>query len=155
MSKKNFTKPTKNFEILTGPVTIEGAVWKGVSACLLNDKTGEVVVLTAPDAKQLKSFWSELTDDKLDMSQTKTTVGNYDFIKKEEEKEGDKLFWILDKEEPRCFISVKCNSKRYQTLGEVVRNTETECKILLRKLGWDKEDIAEVMICMVDDDIPF
>jgi len=143
-------KPHTNFEILMGPMTLEGALWKGVSACLLEDKkTGHICVVTAPDEKQLQFFWKKLTDDKLNISMTKTTIGNYEFIQKQE------MFWYYDRIQDFCFFGEDTQrTKGVSKIGVAERKTIAECRILLRKLGWDKEDILSTTI-QLEDDIPF
>jgi len=67
------------FEVIMGPVTLQGSLWKGVSACLMEDgNTGNICVITAPDKEQLEFFWNQLTKDKLNHNLTKTTLGNYE-----------------------------------------------------------------------------
>lgn len=154
--KKEPAKPVVHtpFKVQYPPVTLNTHCWEGCSACLI-DADGNTVVITCPDVKQLEIFWSRLTDDKLNHELIKHTIGEYPKINEavKIKEEMSEWFWILDNKHDKCFIwTGKGNRERnWHTLGKAVRKTAVECKILLRKLGWDREDIEEIEI----EDIPF
>lgn len=176
---KKFKEPHSPFETIVGPVTITSSVWKGVSAYFLSEETGDSVVITCPDMKQLKKFWAMFTEVPIDKSLTKDTIGAYHFIEKqpepikrklpkntvidkllfkEEEKPVLEAVWIYDKTNDKCEIrfSKEKYSKGISLLGEANRKTANECKLLLRNWGWDREDINSTEIDITDNtDIPF
>lgn len=143
----------KEFEILDGPITLEGKCWKGFSACFRDIVTGDICVITAPDRKFLRKVFKEATGNDLDGQMLITTVGDYGKVARPE------AVWIFDRKRDKCMIqhAQEVYPKNIDFLGNAERKTAIECKILLRKLGWDKEDINDTAIDMIDwtDDIPF
>jgi len=67
------------------------------------------------------------------------------------------FYWYYDREKDKCFMCPAPNRNNCRKLGVAKRQSELECKILLRDVfKWDKEDIAEVGISLkIVDDIPF
>lgn len=178
--KKKHTEPIVPFEIIFGPTTITGHMWKGVSAYLLDPENGDSVVLTCPNLEILKRYWAQFSTKPLNVPMTKDTVGNYHFIEKVEETkkkipkttgiEGllnqkaeyineSPIVWIYNRKEKRCHMTYQeaKYDKFTEELGEATRKTIGECRILLRDFGIEREDIMLMKIDLIDpsDDIPF
>ena len=159
-------KPKTPFEVVPGPITLNSHCWKGVSAYLLDAKTGHCVVISCPDEEQLKYFWNELSQDKLNMSMTQVTVGDYGSHGKEpiirekpktskfkvpEIQEGDDLIWLYHPGSNCVFLGIKDDlsdpTNDLSELGPAIQKTAIECRnILLRKLKWRPDAVDKVTI---------
>lgn len=159
-------KPKIPFEVVPGPITLNSHCWKGVSAFLLDDSSGHCVVISCPDEEQLKFFWNELTQDKLNMSMTQVTVGDYGSHSKEpavretrkpsefkvpEVPDNEELTWLYHQDSNCAFLGIReelsDSINDLSELGPAVQKTEIECcNILLRKLKWRPEAIDKITI---------
>ena len=158
--------PKAPFEIVPGPINLNSYCWKGISAYLLDAVTGHCVVISCPDEEQLKYFWKELTQDKLNMDMTQVTVGDYGSHTKEpivrekpktskfkvpETPDNDDLIWLYHPSSECAFLGIKEDlsdpTNDLSELGPAIQKTAIECRnILLRKLKWRSEVVDKLAI---------
>ena len=125
------------------------------------------VVICAPDIVALKRAWFKFTNRELDVKKAPIILYKYD--PEVEEYKGklndvvksnriDKpLFWYIHPESGCCFIDFEgylSSDGTAEELGLAIKATVIECKLLLRSLGWKREDIDRLKIDNTDP-IPF
>jgi hypothetical protein len=130
------------------------------------------VVICAPDITVLKRFWSKITNQPLDVKKAPILLYKYEPDKPEFKApiEGKNLgnitkmkdhrinsvymMWFFNDEKNQCYINFKGDSPKKEEIGPAVKMTVIECKLLLRSLGWKREDIDKLHINPTDP-IPF
>ena len=153
--------PKIPFEVVPGPLTLNSHCWKGVSAFLLDANTGYCVVISCPDETQLKYFWNELSQDKINMNMVQVTVGDYGTHTKEpivrekpkspkfkvpEILDNDNLFWLYHFDSNCAFLGTESTKEIFE-LAPAIQKTTIECRnILLRKLKWRPEAVDKITI---------
>ena len=162
----SYKKPKTPFEVVPGPITLNSHCWKGVSAYLLDATTGHCTVISCPDEEQLKYFWNNLSSDKLNMSMTQVTVGDYGTHTKEpavreksktskfkapDIQDGDDLIWLYHPGSSSAFLGIKEDlsdvTNDLSELGPAIQKTAIECRnILIRKLKWRLEAVDKITI---------
>lgn len=131
------------------------------------------VVIVAPDINALKKAWSYFTKQPLDVKKSPILLYKYEpdkpefkapiegknlgNIMKMKEISSEKLFWFIHMESGRCSVEYedyKVSRGTLKQLGPAVKMTVIECKLLLRSIGWNREDIDKLKIDPTDP-IPF
>jgi hypothetical protein len=161
-------------------LTPSNKVYKGVAAMMNMDPgfEGTPFIITAPDMKTLERVWDMLSKTKLDVSCCADVVegfiGAVQYVTGSCEPSTlekpqtpalygvDSLIWIYDVQEDKIFVDFRGSYEAYksyrelQEIGPATYVAPTiECKQLLLKLGWSREDIREVTIVEGYDEIPF
>lgn len=131
------------------------------------------VVIVAPDITILKRFWSTITDQPLDVKKSPILLYKYEpdnpkfegpiedknlgnFTKKDN-KINLPYVWYIHPESDCCFIDFEgqmSSDGMSSEIGPAVKMTVIECKLLLRSIGWKREDIDKLNIDPTDP-IPF
>jgi hypothetical protein len=144
-----------------------------VGAALSLDSQTHVIVC-APDIVALKRAWGKMTGLTLDVKKSQVLLYKYEPEKPEFKApiEGKNLgnimevknnrisqpyMWYIHPESGCCFIDFEgqLSSDRISyEIGPAIKMTVIECKLLLRSLGWKREDIDKLTIDTTDP-IPF
>ena len=159
-----YKKPKTPFEVVPGPITLNSHCWKGVSAYLLDATTGHCTVISCPDEEQLRYFWNELSQDKLNMDIAQVTVGDYGTHTSEpiireapkpskfkipEIPDSDDLIWLYHPGSNCAFLAPPEDAFQNDLfeLGPAIQKTAIECRnILLRKLKWRPETVDKITV---------
>lgn len=132
------------------------------------------VVIVAPDINVLKRFWSHITNQPLDVKKSPILLYKYEpdkpefkapiegknlgnIMKMKDNRIKEPLMWYKHPESDSCFVDFKgylSSDGMSEELGPAVKMTVIECKLLLRSLGWKREDIDKLKIDPTDP-IPF
>ena len=117
------------------------------------------VIICAPDIIALKRAWSKFTNQELDVKKAPIILYKYDPDVKEHKVEindvvkskriNKPLYWYIHPESDCCFIDFEgyvSDDRMAEQLGPAIRLTVIECKLLLRSIGWKREDINELKI---------
>lgn len=142
-----------NFEIIKGPVTIDGFLYKGVST--LYKLHGRFVILTAIDEKELHSICRDFELD-CDPKKFKTVAGSFEWIQKKDDDV--EKFWYFNEAANVIFLDRKFNTREMENifrLAKAERKTEAEARLALRKkYDFTNEELKKIKVCF-DDDVPF
>lgn len=156
-------------------------VYKGVAAMMDLDPGFDQTpfIITAPDIKTLERVWDILSKSKMDVEKCADVVegfiGAVQYVRGAIEPSSlekpqtpallygiDSLIWIYDVQDDKIFVDIRGTYEAYkmyrelQEIGPASAIAPTiECKQLLLKLGWSREDIREVTIIEGYDEIPF
>ena len=158
---------TTKFKCSTGPFQMQGFLFEGIAVHFTHD--GKEVILISPTETELAYFYSRVSAKIIDRQYTRH--GYFGTVlpiqgatpKREEVKNTTKTLheiWICHAESGCAFrgyreFDIPGHDGMCFEVGEVQDKTVQECKVLLRRLGWPREDINNLEIHSNDPDIPF
>lgn len=142
------------------------------AACSQDPQTH--VIICAPDITILKRFWSHITKQPLDVKKAPILLYKYEpdkpefkapidgknlgnVMKMKDNRINSPRMWFMHPESDCCFIDFEgytSSDGLCEELGPAVKMTAIECKLLLRSMGWNREDIDKLKIDSTDP-IPF
>lgn len=146
-------------------LTINGYYYEGLA--FLMEYKGCQFVVTCPNKESLAQVFTQIHGGVIDMSKacatTVTAPQNIsvtemktvpDMLKERQEKANEPqppngLYWFYLEGTRSCILEYDdCtfNGNDFELLGPAMQQTVTECKLLLRGLGWKRGDIESVKI---------